>query len=183
MPRPVLPMRRSDSTRGSHRSTISELYEQIGFCDARVQICRQGSAALTDAVNLTKSSTDTKFQQPAPPDASASAMRMLLPVLKSFVHHLFLVQGLTTDDADVAAHALVTADLRGVIRMCELLYEISRLTIAAPSARALSLAKASPRGMYLMPQSGAGISLSASMCASLRGCGLRPPPASRLPAC
>src|SRR5204863_4271072 len=44
----------------------------------------------------------------------------------------------------------------------------SRRTIAAPSASALSLAKAVSRGIYFMPQSGAGMSRSGGMCSSAR---------------
>src|SRR5215472_11434825 len=49
----------------------------------------------------------------------------------------------------------------------------SRRTIAAPSANALSLAKARERGMYFMPQSGAGISAPAAGAGVLHGCGRR----------
>jgi hypothetical protein len=38
--------------------------------------------------------------------------------------------------------------------------------MAAPSAGAFNLAKAMARGMYFMPQSGAGISRAAGMCSS-----------------
>src|SRR5208282_5802648 len=40
----------------------------------------------------------------------------------------------------------------------------SRRTIAAPAASAFNLAKARSRGMYFMPQSGAGISRSGGRC-------------------
>jgi hypothetical protein len=42
----------------------------------------------------------------------------------------------------------------------------SRRTIAAPSDSAFNLAKATARGMYFMPQSGAGISRYGGRCAS-----------------
>lgn len=60
------------------------------------------------------SGSDIGTQQPAPPEASASAVRVQVAVLKSFVQDLLAAQGLTDGDAETAAHALVTADVRGV---------------------------------------------------------------------
>lgn len=55
-----------------------------------------------------------KSSQPPPPEASANAVRIPVADLTTFIHSLFAAQGLNDADAATAAHALVTADLRGV---------------------------------------------------------------------
>ena len=57
---------------------------------------------------------------------------------------------------------------------------VPRAPWPAPSASAFNLAKARSRGMYFMPQSGAGTSRSGEMCSSAaRGCARRRFPVSR----
>ena len=63
---------------------------------------------------MTKPPADTHAQQPSPPEASASAVHVPVAVLESFVRDLFCAEGLTTEDAETAAYALVAADVRGV---------------------------------------------------------------------